>query len=171
MRAFILALVLVLGLLPGAALADMRDRVTLPPTARLTPVCMAEAAQKHGLPLAALVGILEAEGGKEGEAVSNKNGTWDLGPMQINTVHLDDLLRLGFEPEAILRDGCVNAQAAAWLLRREYARTGDIWEAIGAYHSRTPRFHNAYIEKVRGHLARLGRSGSFDSAKHGGRGQ
>jgi hypothetical protein len=62
---------------------------------------------------------------------------------------------MGITPEAILRDGCVNARAAAWLLRREYERTGDIWAAVGAYHSRTPERRDAYIGRVKKHLVHL----------------
>jgi len=91
--------------------------------------------------------------------LSNTNGTWDLGLFQVNTCHLEDLAAQGFSPEGILRDGCVNARAAAWLLRREYKRTGSIWAAIGAYHSRTPKFRDAYIARVRKHLARMEQSG------------
>jgi hypothetical protein len=54
----------------------------------------------------------------------------------------------------------VNAHAAAWILRREYLRTGNIWAAIGAFHSRTPSLRDAYIARVRKHLARMARMGS-----------
>jgi hypothetical protein len=103
------------------------------------------------------MGILAAEGGAAGIAVRNANGSWDLGPMQINTCNLDELVAQGFSPEAILRDGCVNAHGAAWILRREYERTGNIWTAIGAYHSRTPSLRDAYITRVRKHLVSMGR--------------
>jgi hypothetical protein len=78
----------------------------------------------------------------------------------INTCNLDELAAQGFSPEAILRDGCVNAHAAAWILRREYERTGNIWTAIGAYHSRTPSLRDAYAARVKKHLARMARMGS-----------
>ena len=66
---------------------------------------------------------------------------------------------MGIAPEAVLQDGCVNAYAAAWLLRREYLRTGDIWQAIGAYHSRTPHRRDAYMARVRANLEKLHRRG------------
>lgn len=94
-----------------------------------------------------------------GEALSNTNGTWDLGCFQINTVHVNELAAMGITPETLLRDGCVNAYAAAWLLRKEYERTGDLWLAIGAYHSRTPHRRDAYIRKVRTNLEELRRRG------------
>lgn len=148
-----------LCLMPGAAFA--RAKVALSQTAPLTADCVVEAARASGLPLAALVGILATENGRAGEALQNDNGTWDMGPFQINTTHVNELTEMGIAPEAVLRDGCINAYAAAWLLRKEYNRTGDIWQAVGAYHSRTPHRRDAYITQVKIHLARLYRSGIF----------
>lgn len=155
----------VLCLSPGAASGESmgRPKVALPPTSPLTADCVIDAARASGLPLAALIGILATENGKPGEAVQNDNGTFDLGPFQLNTIHVNELAAMGIAPEVVLRDGCANAYAAAWLLRREYNRTaknkGDIWQAIGAYHSRTPHRRDAYIVKVQSHLARLSRAG------------
>ena len=127
----------------------------------LTADCVLDAARVSGMPVAALFAILVTEGGKTGEAVSNKNGTWDLGGFQVNSVHLNKLAAMGISPDAVLRDGRVNAYAAAWLLRKEYRRTGDLWRAIGAYHSRTPRRRDAYIRRVKTNLERLRREGIF----------
>ena len=68
---------------------------------------------------------------------------------------------MGISPDAVLRDGRVNAYAAAWLLRKEYRRTGNLWRAIGAYHSRTPHRRDAYIRRVKSNLERLRREGVF----------
>jgi hypothetical protein len=144
---------------PGAAIAADRARVAVMPTRALSMDCVMDAARENGLPLAALLGILAAEGGRTGEAVRNHNGTFDLGPFQVNTVHANTLQEQGMPSEAVLRDGCVNARAAAFLLRREYERAGDIWAAVGAYHSRTPERRDAYIHRVKRHLARLSREG------------
>jgi len=147
----------------GAAFA--RAKVALPPDAPgavpLTVGCIADAAHAAGLPLAALIGILAAENGRTGEALQNDNGTWDLGPFQVNSIHVNELAAMGIAPEAVLQNGCVNAYAAAWVLRREYDRTGDIWRAIGGYHSRTPHRRDAYIARVKAHLTRLGRAGAL----------
>lgn len=154
-----ISLFLMLCLLSDPALAFERAKVTLPKTAPLTLACIADAAKTRELPLAALIGILAAEGGKTGEALSNTNGTWDMGGFQINTVHIDGLISMGIEPEQVLRDGCINAHVAAWILKKEYVRTGDIWQAIGAYHSRTPHRRDAYIARVKSHLTYLGKHG------------
>ncbi len=151
-----------LWLLPDTVFAAERARVVFPPMRPLTTACVLDAARVSGMPPAALFGVLATEGGKTGEALSNKNGTWDLGAFQINTVHLNELAGMGIAPEAVLRDGRVNAYAAAWLLRKEYRRTGgDLWQAIGAYHSRTPHRRDAYIRRVKSNLERLRREGIF----------
>lgn len=158
MRALCL-LLLALCLTPDIALSAQRMKVTLPPLHPLTADCVLDAARVSGMPVAALFAILATEGGKTGEALSNKNGTWDLGPFQVNTVHLKELAAMGISPDAVLRDGRVNAHAAAWLLRKEYRRTGNLWQAIGAYHSRTPHRRDAYIRRVKSNLERLKREG------------
>ena len=150
---FLLALVL-MGSVGHAA---ERIRVKHPePATPLSLECVTDAARRNGLPLAALLGILATEGGHPGEALSNANGTWDIGPYQVNTCHVNELTKLGIDPSAIMTDACLNAGAAAWLLRQELNRSaGDIWEAVGAYHSRTAHYHHAYIARVRRNLGLL----------------
>lgn len=154
-------LLVALWLLPDAVFAAERARVAFPPLRPLTADCVLDAAHSSGMPAAALFAILATEGGKTGEALSNKNGTWDMGPFQVNTVHLNELAAMGISPDAVLRDGRVNAYAAAWLLRKEYRRTGNLWRAIGTYHSRTPHRRDAYIRRVKSNLERLRRDGLF----------
>ncbi|MGE9986119.1 lytic transglycosylase domain-containing protein [Desulfovibrio sp. SGI.169] len=154
-------LLVALWLLPDAVFAAERAKVAFPPLRPLTADCVLDAAHSSGMPAAALFAILATEGGKTGEALSNKNGTWDMGPFQVNTVHLNELAAMGISPDAVLRDGRVNAYAAAWLLRKEYRRTGNLWRAIGAYHSRTPHRRDAYIRRVKSNLERLRREGVF----------
>lgn len=151
----------VLWLLPDAVFAAERAKVVFPPLRPLTADCVLDAARISGMPAAALFAILATEGGKTGEALSNKNGTWDMGPFQVNTVHLKELAAMGITPDAVLRDGRVNALVAAWLLRKEYRRTGNLWQAIGAYHSRTPHHRDTYIRRVKSNLERLRREGIF----------
>ena len=154
-------LLVALWLLPDAVFAAERAKVAFPPLRPLTADCVLDAAHSSGMPAAALFAILATEGGKTGEALSNKNGTWDMGPFQVNTVHLNELAAMGISPDAVLRDGRVNAYAAAWLLLKEYRRTGNLWRAIGAYHSRTPQRRDAYIRRVKSNLERLRREGVF----------
>ena len=143
------------------AMASERAKVVLPEATFPSFECVVDAARTSGIPLAALVGLLATEGGQPGEALGNTNGTWDLGPFQINTCHVNELVTMGIAPEAVLQSGCVGAYAAAWLLRKEYNRTGDIWEAVGAYHSRTLKRRDAYIAKVKENLLLLQQQGVF----------
>ena len=154
MRA-VCVLLAVLCLIPGAAFAAGRAKVVFPPMRPLTADCVLDAARASGMPAAALFAILATEGGRMGEALRNKNGTWDLGCFQVNTVHLKDLAAMGISARAVLCDGRANAHAAAWLLRKEYRRTGNLWQAIGAYHSRTPHRRDAYIRRDKNNMERL----------------
>lgn len=150
-----------LWLLPDVVFAAERAKVVFPPMRPLTADCVVDAARASGMPVAALFAILATEGGKTGEALRNKNGTWDLGGFQVNSIHLKELAAMGISPETVLRDGRINAYAAAWLLRKEYRRTGSLWQAIGTYHSRTPQRRDAYVRRVKANLERLRREGLF----------
>ena len=56
--------------------------------------CLMLAAQTYSVPPAVLMGIYQVEGGKPGQAVGpNSNGSYDLGPMQINTVWIPELAK------------------------------------------------------------------------------
>lgn len=139
--------------------AAKRAKVSLPVIRPLTFESIVHAASRYDVPLAPLLGILATENGRFGEALGNKNGTWDLGPFQVNTCHLNDLSEIGFTPEAIMSDGPVNALAAAWLLRQEIKRAGHLWHGVGHYHSRTPFRKYGYIRRVRSNIGILQRDG------------
>ena len=171
MSARVLAVMLLFAALVAGEDASARQRVSVPSEA-LTLACIQNAAARHDVPLAALFGILATEGGRVGEALDNTNGTWDLGPFQVNTCHIERLLRHGIRPEDVLADACVNADAAALILRGELDRSrGDLWEALGAYHSRTARHHAAYRQRLRSNLRKLdqGRVAALIEYANGGR--
>lgn len=133
-----------------------RTRVTAVTSVKpLTWECLSAVATRYELPVAILLGVLATEGGQPGQAVSNTNGTWDLGPFQINTCHVKQIADAGVSPALLLTDSCVNAAVAGWILRKERNRSRDIWEAVGAYHSRTPARHKFYIRSVQQNLAEL----------------
>lgn len=113
----------------------------------------AEAARQQIEPLK-LLAVMKTEGGRVGQFVRNSNGTYDIGPMQINSVHLADLSkRLGASREevasALAYDGCFNVAIGAWMLRKRTDEAGgDFWYGIGFYHSKTPTYRNRYILSV-----------------------
>lgn len=129
----------------------------------MTPLamCILIAVQTYAVSPAALVGILETEGGRVGQEVRNTNGTYDLGPMQINTLWMPVLAeKWGVDEDkarTMVRDDmCVNIGVAAWILRSHYDETGDFKTAIKYYHSRTPHLGERYKKKVFAAMERHG---------------
>ncbi len=115
--------------------------------------CLMLASQTYSIPPAVLVGIYKAEGGKIGQEVSNTNGTYDLGPMQINTIWMPELADKWGVNQTTARkwvrdDACTNVGVAAWILRGHMDETGSLSQAIGNYHSRTPFHGTKYKKKV-----------------------
>ena len=115
--------------------------------------CLMLASQTYSVPPAVLVGIYKAEGGQIGQEVKNTNGSYDLGPMQINTIWLPELAdKWGVKKTTARKwlrdDACTNVSVAAWILRGHLNETGSLSKAIAHYHSRTPRHGNRYKSRV-----------------------
>ena len=116
--------------------------------------CLMLAAQTYSVPPAVLVGIHQVEGGQVGQAVGpNDNGSYDLGPMQINTLWIPLLadkwgVTEGTAYRWVRDDPCTNMGVSAWILRTHMNETGSLAQAIAHYHSRTARFGYPYKGKV-----------------------
>ena len=116
--------------------------------------CIVLASQTYSVPPAVMVGILQVEGGKVGQEVGpNQNGSYDLGPMQINTLWVPKLAKhWGVSHDTARRwirdDACTNMGVSAWILKRHLNETGSLSKAIAYYHSRTPSLGYAYKSKV-----------------------
>ena len=123
--------------------------------------CLLMAAQTYSVPPAVLVGILEVEGGKVGQEVGNTNGSFDLGPMQINTIWMPELANYwGVSEDTAKRwvrdDPCTNMSVAAWILKKHLDETQSLPKAIQHYHSRTPKYGVKYKKKVINAIRRKG---------------
>lgn len=121
--------------------------------AKVIASCIMMAAQAYNLPPALLVGIMKAEGGAIGQQVLNTNGTYDLGPMQINTVWIPQLAKNWNVSEAeakkwVRDDPCTNIKVSAWILKNHFIETGNLAQAIAHYHSRTPKYGSRYQKRV-----------------------
>jgi soluble lytic murein transglycosylase-like protein len=115
--------------------------------------CLFIASQTYQVPPAILMGIHTVEGGKVGQAVKNKNGSYDLGPMQINTIWIPELAKYWNVDQAtairwVKDDACTNVNVSAWILRQHINETGSLSQAIAHYHSRTPYYGRRYKKKV-----------------------
>ena len=110
--------------------------------------CIDDAANRHQVNAAVLRAIGWQESRLQPAAFSrNADGSVDLGAFQINSVHLPELARYGLDRTA-LSDGCICADVAAWHYRRQVERLGDGWQAVGAYHSRTPARAAWYANRI-----------------------
>ena len=127
--------------------------LAISPTAP-TVQCTVHAAQRFGLPPGALAGVLLNEGGRPGLWSRNANGSYDLGPAQINTLWLEKLRARGITPAMVANDGCLNVTVAAGILAlyRQQAG-GDLWTALGWYHSHIPLLARQYRIRM---IRRLG---------------
>lgn len=110
--------------------------------------CVDAAAAAYRLPQPVFRAVLLTEGGWVGLRSKNSNGTYDLGPGQINTIHLPELAKAGITEHMLVHDVCVNVHVAAYRLRTEIERAKDFWRGVGNYHSRTPHLHKAYLQRV-----------------------
>jgi soluble lytic murein transglycosylase-like protein len=126
------------------------------PVTPVTTECLVHAAAQASVHPAILLGIIQKEGGRPGSKVRNKNGTIDHGPMQVNSVWLAGLARFGISPSLLANNGCVNVHVGAWILDSHIkAYGGDVWKAVGAYHSKTPVRRDAYAAGVAENVMRL----------------
>ena len=129
---------------------------------KIIAACLFLAAQTYSVPPAVLVGIYQVESGQVGQQVGpNNNGSYDLGPMQINTLWIPELAKYWGVSESTAKkwvrdDPCTNVGVAAWILRGHIDDTGNLSKAIAHYHSRTPRYGQAYKKKVLVSMSRHG---------------
>lgn len=111
-------------------------------------VCFEEAAARYRVPSLLLQAISTIESGGNPAALNkNKNGSVDIGHMQINTVWLPVLSRYGISREN-LSDPCLNTHVGAWILAKQIAKHGYNWDAVGYYHSSTPDKRLGYSMKI-----------------------
>lgn len=112
--------------------------------------CMLAVAHLYALPPSALPAIQAVEAGAPGVVHHNRNGTDDLGVMQVNTFWVAPIANAsGLSPVAVwsrlVGDPCFNITAAGAILRVYLNEThGDVMRAIGDYHSHTPVLNRRY---------------------------
>lgn len=114
--------------------------------------CIHAASSRYHVPADLVRAVIRTEGGGAGVVSPNKNGSADLGLMQINTIHLPEFARYGITRDMLVGDNCLNVQVGVFILHRELQREGDFWTNVGAYNSRTPKFNKRYRERVWQHL-------------------
>ncbi|ABM96839.1 lytic transglycosylase domain-containing protein [Methylibium petroleiphilum] len=137
----------------------------------VTAQCLVEEAGRQRLELVKLLAVMKAEGGRVGMFSRNTDGSYDIGPMQVNTIHLPELAKLfnrsaGEVARLMAYDGCFNVAVGAWLLRkRTNEADGDFWYGIGRYHSKTPVHSTRYILRVHSVMQDIVKKSLADDAK------
>jgi len=110
--------------------------------------------------------VLREENGKAGQVRRNKNGSFDMGPMQINSVHLPELAKYGITQTMLTNDECLNIHVGTYYLQKNIITTpgfwtaAGFWKAVGNYHSATPDKNIRYQYRVWGKLNELRDRGS-----------
>lgn len=110
--------------------------------------CINQAAVQYHVDATMIISVIKTENGRNGLAVKNKNGTYDLGVMQINSSWLPRLQNNGITIDQVKSDPCINVSVGAWILAQGIANS-DGWKGVGNYHSYTEKHNATYREKVR----------------------
>lgn len=112
-------------------------------------VCAIMAAIKYEIPTNIVLAIAEKEAGTPGLWVKNKNGSYDVGAMQLNTTYLQDLAKYGISPNDVALPGCYAYDLAAWRIRGHLQHDKqDLWTRAANYHSKTPKYNRIYREDL-----------------------
>lgn len=150
------AALLLLGGLGSATAGELELRV--PDREYPLQECFRQAAHTYGISEALLYAIARVESNLNPAATGvNKNGTRDLGVMQINSSHLPRLALRAITAQRLLTESCLNVHVGAWILRENIDRYGPTWEAVGAYNAseRRPDLRLNYARKVHHRLQAL----------------
>ncbi len=117
--------------------------------------CWDAAAARYGVSSELLYAIARTESALDPKAIGhNRNGTRDLGLMQINSAWLPTLAVYGIG-ERELFEPCTSIHIGAWILAGNIQRLGYTWDAIGAYNAVAPDRRRAYASRVQRQLQRV----------------
>jgi soluble lytic murein transglycosylase-like protein len=114
--------------------------------------CFEQAGARYGVAPSLLEAISKVESDRNPLARNlNRDGSEDLGHMQINSRWLGALSAYGIDRQKLL-DPCLNTHIGAWILAQNIRRLGYGWEAVGAYNARSPHKRIAYSHRVAARL-------------------
>ena len=116
--------------------------------------CFEEAATRYQMPSVLLKAISRVESAGNPSALNrNKDGSFDIGHMQINSRWLPKLSHFGISRDQ-LWDPCTNTLVGAWILAQNVQRIGYSWSAVGAYNAASPVQRDRYARKISDALKR-----------------
>jgi hypothetical protein len=108
--------------------------------------CIATAASSFQVPPVVIKLLLDVEGGRPGMESPNTNGSFDLGPMQVNDrVWAKPVAAFGITRERLRDDTCTNIYVGTWIFMHELRRYNHLGTALANYHSKTPQHQKRYL--------------------------
>lgn len=121
--------------------------------------CWERAGTTYSIDPLLLVAIAKVESNMRSDAINvNRNGTQDIGLMQVNSMHLPAFREKGISKQKLL-EPCPSVMAGAEILSGFIKRHGYGWEAVGAYNAGSAPeragLRRSYIRKIWGQYARL----------------
>lgn len=123
----------------------------------LSGACWMKAEQTYGVPAKLLVAIAKVETGLKPNTISkpNKDRSYDIGLMQINSKWLPTLAKYNINKDDLLTP-CTNIMVGAWILSNNIQKLGYNWNAVGAYNANSTTKRNLYAKKVHQAIIELG---------------
>jgi hypothetical protein len=122
----------------------------LPPS--VNAFCFEEAGKEHSISPELLKSIARVETCLNYKAVNtNRNGSSDLGLMQINSAWIDIL---NLKRDELITDPCYNVMTGAGILKRCIDRHGYTWESVGCYNAKSKEKRVGYSWKIYHELKR-----------------
>ena len=108
--------------------------------------CFESASSQYKIPKEVLISIANVESKFNPLAVNvNKNGSYDLGVMQINSSWFSRLNQMGIT-EKMLKNPCQNITIGAWILAQNIQQYGFNWIAIQHYNGSDTQLK--YAQKI-----------------------
>ncbi|WP_017902398.1 lytic transglycosylase domain-containing protein [Pseudomonas asplenii] len=100
--------------------------------------CFQDAGERYRIDPLLLYAIAQVESGLDPRARhDNRDGSRDIGLMQINSRHLPTLAAFGIAERNLQEEPCTSVMAGAWILARLVQQLGYGWQAVGAYNAGT----------------------------------
>lgn len=110
--------------------------------------CINRSAIVYHVPAKLILSVLKVEGGRNGMAKSNRNGSFDYGPMQVNSVWLKKIKPFGYSSGDLQFNPCKNVEVGTWILSKAMANNSLVLNGVGDYHSHQPQLNQNYSVNV-----------------------